>query len=56
LFLWYGLDVILYFTSHFSSMSLLTNVAINMPHLIGSLAGLFIVLNVDKTDAATAHS
>jgi hypothetical protein len=56
LFLWYGLDVILYFTSHFSSMSLLTNVAINMPHLIGSLAGLYIALNVDKTDAASAHS
>ena len=55
LFLWYGLDVILYFTSHFSSMSLLTNVAINMPHLIGSLAGLYIALNVDKTDAAPAH-
>src|SRR5262249_46969286 len=48
LFAWYGLDVIVYFISHFGSMSLLTNIAVNMPHLIGSLAALYIALKVDR--------
>ena len=45
---WYGLDVIMFFTSHFSSMTLLVNLAINMPHLLCSIAAFWIATNVDR--------
>lgn len=53
---WYGIDVIMFFTSHFSSMSLLTNVAINMPHFVISIAAFWIAVNVDRTHAAPASA
>src|SRR5580698_6762486 len=38
---WYGIDVIMFFISHFSSMSLVVNLAVNMPHLLTSIAAFW---------------
>jgi hypothetical protein len=53
---WYGLDVIVFFITHFNTMSLLTNAAVNMPHLLTSLAAFWIAMNVERPNAAPAHS
>ena len=52
---WYGIDVIMYFTSHFSSMSLLTNAAINMPHFIISIAAFWIAINENAPMRLRSH-
>lgn len=51
---WYGIDVIMFFVSHFNSMSLLVNAAVNMPHLLTSIAAFWIAMNVDRPHAAPA--
>ena len=49
--IWYVIDVIMFFTSHFSSMSLLVNAAVNMPHLIISIVAFWIAINVERSHA-----
>lgn len=46
--IWYGIDVVMYFTSHFNSMPLIKNFAINMPHFLITIAAIYIALKVDK--------
>ena len=53
---WYGLDVIVFFTSHLSTMSLLVNVAVNMPHFLTSLAAFWIATHVELPDAVPART
>lgn len=48
---WYGIDVILFFVSHFHTMSLLVNAAVNMPHLLTSLAAFWIATHVELPHA-----
>ena len=48
---WYGIDVIMFFVSHFSTMSLLVNAAVNMPHFIISIAAFWIAMNVERSHA-----
>jgi hypothetical protein len=49
---WYGIDVVMFFVSHFSSMTLLVNAAVNMPHLIISIAAFWIAANVERSHAS----
>ena len=49
---WYGVDVVMFFSSHLSSMSLPLNIAINMPHFIISIAAFWIAANVERSNAA----
>jgi hypothetical protein len=46
---WYGIDVIMFFVSHFNSMSLLVNAAVNMPHFVISIAAFWIATNVERS-------
>jgi Domain of unknown function (DUF4383) len=48
---WYGIDVILFFVSHFNTMSLLVNAAVNMPHLLTSIAAFWIAIRVECSHA-----
>jgi hypothetical protein len=54
--IWYGLDVIIFFVSHFSSMTLLVNLAVNMPHLLTSIAAFWIAINVERPHATTVRA
>jgi Domain of unknown function (DUF4383) len=49
---WYGLDVIVFFTTHFSTMNLLVNAAVNMPHFVTSIAAFWIATHVELPDAS----
>lgn len=49
---WYGIDVILFFVSHFHTMTLLVNAAVNMPHLLTSIAAFWIAIRVETSHAA----
>jgi hypothetical protein len=53
---WYGIDVIMFFTSHFNTMSLLVNAAVNMPHLIISIAAFWIAINVERSHATPVRT
>ena len=48
---WYGIDVIMFFVSHFNTMSLLVNAAVNMPHFLTSMAAFWIAINVELPHA-----
>ncbi len=48
---WYGIDVIMFFISHFNTMSVLVNLAVNMPHLLTSIAAFWIAINVERPHA-----
>jgi hypothetical protein len=52
--LWYAIDVIMYFTSHFSDTPLKINLAVNTPHTLITIAAFWIALKVDRptTNAA----
>lgn len=45
---WYSIDVILYFFTHLQSMSLLVNIAVNMPHTLITIAAFWIALKMDR--------
>jgi hypothetical protein len=45
---WYAIDVIWFFSTHLESMSLLVNVAVNMPHLLITIAAFWIGFKVDR--------
>jgi hypothetical protein len=51
---WYGIDVIMFFVSHFNTMSLPVNLAVNMPHLVISIAAFWIAINVERPHATPA--
>ncbi|MGA3206042.1 MAG: DUF4383 domain-containing protein [Bryobacteraceae bacterium] len=53
---WYGIDVIMFFVSHFNSMTLLVNAAVNMPHFLTSIAAFWIAINVERSHAAPARA
>ena len=48
---WYAIDVIMFFVTHLSTMSLLVNAAVNMPHLLISIAAFWIATNVERPHA-----
>jgi hypothetical protein len=48
---WYAIDVIMFFVTHFNTMSLLVNVAVNMPHLLISVAAFWIATTVERPHA-----
>ena len=50
--IWYGLDVIVFVITHFSTMSLLVNGAVNMPHFLTSIAAFWIATHVELPDAS----
>lgn len=52
---WYGIDVLVYFVTHFQTISLMTNVLINLPHAAISIAAFFIAARVDR-DVAQPRS
>ena len=52
---WYGLDVIWFFITHFDSMPILINLAVNMPHLLTSTAAFWIAMKVERRDVAPAY-
>jgi hypothetical protein len=53
---WYGLDVIVFVVTHFSTMSLLVNAAVNMPHFLTAIAAFWIATHVERPDAAPARA
>ena len=53
---WYSIDVIVYFVSHFSQISLLVNVLVNGPHTVITIAAFWIALKVDRPEPARLHA
>lgn len=45
---WYTIDVATYFLGHLHTISLKTNILVNLPHTIIFIAAYWIALNVDK--------
>ena len=45
---WYTIDVVTYFVGHFGSISLKTNVLVNLPHTTIFVAAYWIAVNVGK--------
>jgi hypothetical protein len=54
--IWYGIDVILFFISHFNTMTLVVNLAVNMPHLLTSIAAFWIAMNVERSHATAVRT
>jgi hypothetical protein len=52
---WYSIDVIVYFVSHFGQISLLVNLMVNMPHTVITIAAFWIAVKVDRPERARAH-
>ena len=48
---WYGIDVVLFVVSHLHTMSPLVNAAVNIPHLLTSLAAFWIATHVELPHA-----
>jgi hypothetical protein len=46
--IWYTIDVVTYFFGHLHTISLLTNILVNLPHTIIFIAAYWIAWNVDK--------
>ena len=55
---WYSIDVIVYFVSHFSTISLVANVLVNLPHTVITIAAFWIAAKVDRpiTEPAQRHA
>jgi hypothetical protein len=53
---WYAIDVIWFFSTHLQSMSLIVNLAVNMPHLLITIAAFWIGLKVDKHSKDPIHA
>jgi len=45
---WYSIDVIVYFVGHLHSISLRTNLLVNLPHILIFIAAYWIASSVDK--------
>ena len=48
---WYSIDVVTYFISHLSTISLATNLLVNLPHILILGAAFWIATKVDRTPA-----
>jgi hypothetical protein len=48
------IDVLTYFFGHLHSLSLTTNVLVNLPHILVSITAYWIALRVEKPNAAAA--
>jgi len=48
---WYSIDVITYFVWHLNTISLVTNVLVNLPHTLITLAAFWIAVKVDRRPA-----
>ena len=53
---WYSIDVASYFVSHLHTISLTTNVLVNLPHVLILSAAFWIAAKVDRTPAPAAPS
>jgi hypothetical protein len=51
--IWYTIDVFTYFFGHLSSLSLTTNILVNLPHILIFIAAYWIALRVDRPKAHT---
>ncbi len=51
---WYTIDVVTYFFSHLSTLPLIKNVLVNMPHILIFVAAYWIALCVDNPKVGTA--
>ncbi len=51
---WYSIDVVTYFVSHLSTISLTTNLLVNLPHILILGAAFWIATKVDRTPAPAA--
>ena len=49
---WYLIDVAVYFVSHFGSISLKTNILVNLPHILIFIAAFLIAAKVSRNTAA----
>jgi len=49
---WYTIDVTTYFFAHLHTISLKTNILVNLPHILIFIAAYWIALNVGKPKAA----
>jgi hypothetical protein len=52
--IWYTIDVFTYFFGHLHSLSLTTNVLVNLPHILIFIAAYWIALRVDQPQAGAA--
>lgn len=46
--IWYSIDVVVYFVSHFNSISLARNLAVNTPHILIFIAAFWIAASVGR--------
>jgi len=51
---WYSIDVVTYFVGHLSSMPLLKNLLVNLPHILILAAAYWIAVRVDRQPARSA--
>lgn len=51
---WYSIDVVSYFVSHFNTISLTTNILVNLPHILILSAAFWIATKVDRGTPAPA--
>lgn len=49
--MWYLIDVVVYFVSHLSQVSLKTNVLVNLPHILIFIAAFWIATKVGRDTA-----
>jgi hypothetical protein len=52
--IWYTIDVVTYFFGHLHTISLKTNILVNLPHIIIFSAAYWIAIKVDKPKAGAA--
>jgi hypothetical protein len=50
---WYTVDVVTYFLSHLRTISLTSNLLVNLPHILILGAAFWIARNVSRTEAAS---
>jgi hypothetical protein len=51
---WYTIDVISYFIGHLRTLPLITNLLVNLPHIVIFTAAYWIAMKVDKPKARAA--
>ena len=51
---WYALDVVVFFFTHLTSLSLGINLLVNLPHFVISNAAFWIAVKVDRPGAGAA--
>ncbi len=52
--IFYGIDVLTYVITHMRTITPMTNLLVNLPHAVTSIAAFFIATKVDRAEAAAS--